>query len=186
MMAAPETSPNDPVPLPIVQAPQRAAAPEATAPVPVESSCRMPMGTVVSLEMLDRVQSKLSTRGDHFGIRLVDAVKVNGVVVMPAGTTGVGEVVHAARARAAGKAGELLVAAPYLDVGGVHVPLRSFKLGATGKNESGTALAVGVTIGVAAYLIVGGEVDQPAGTRADARSSAEVVLPLDCPARPAS
>ena len=177
LMAAPETSPNDPVTVaaPVVVAPSSGSA-AATG-----TGCHVPMGTVVTLELLDRVQSKLNNRGDRFGLRLVDPIKINGVVVLPAGTKGVGEVVHAARARAAGKAGELLVAARYLEAGGVQVPLRSFKLGATGKSETGAALAVGMAFGVAAYFVVGGEVDYPAGTQADARSSAEVVLPLDCP-----
>ena len=59
--------------------------------------------------------------------------------MVPAGTPGVGEVVHAERARFGGKAGELILAARYLDFQGTRIPLRTLRFGAQqGRDNSGT------------------------------------------------
>jgi hypothetical protein len=51
-----------------------------------------------------------------------------GSVVAPAGTPGVGEVVHAAHASFGGKAGELILAVRYLELNGTRIPLRSLPI----------------------------------------------------------
>ena len=59
-----------------------------------------------------------------------EAVVIDGKEVIPAGTTGQGQIVHAAKSGWGGKAGELIVAVRYIDYNGVHIPLRRFRINA--------------------------------------------------------
>jgi hypothetical protein len=161
------------------------AAEPAAAPAATGECCSIPAMTLVEIELADTVNSKANAIGDHFAFRLARPLEIDGRVVVPAGTPGVGEVVHAARARAGGKAGELILAARYLDLNGQHIPLRSFRYGPSqGKDNSGAvnvgAMVAAATIpGVAmlGYLVAGGEVNVPAGTRANAKVAVETRVP---------
>jgi hypothetical protein len=154
-------------------------------PVPESPCCTLPARTPVEIEIVETVNSKTSHSRDNFAFRLAEPLSVDGRVVAPAGTPGVGEVVHAARARAGGKAGELILAARYLDLNGTRVPLRSLRYGrSTGADNIGAvtvgnivAAAVLPAAAVIGYLIAGGEVNIPAGTRVNAQTSAEINLP---------
>jgi hypothetical protein len=167
------------------QLPEAGPAPAtATAPAAAEC-CSIAAMTAVDIELVDTVNSKANSSGDRFAIRLARPLEMDGRVVVPAGTPGVGEVVHAARARAGGKAGELILAARYLDLNGRHIPLRSFRYGpAQGKDNSG-AVNVGSMVAAATipgvallgFLIAGGEVNVPAGTRANAKVAVETLVP---------
>jgi len=95
----------------------------------------------------------------------------------PAGTVGQGEVIHAAKRGGLGRAGELILAARYLQCGDTRIPIGHLKFSQRGadKSESNAfALALGV-VGVAFYR-PGGEVLVPTGTRADAQINADVEL----------
>src|SRR6478672_2581342 len=63
-----------------------------------QACCTVPALTVVEIEIVDDVNSKTAHPGDHFALRLAEPLALNGRVVLPAGTSGVGEVVHAAKA----------------------------------------------------------------------------------------
>jgi len=150
--------------------------------------CSVPKMTVVEIEIVDRMNSRLNHAGEHFAIRLVEPIIVDGRVVVPAGTPGVGEVVHAARARAGGKAGELILAARYLEMASTRVPLRSLRYGRSQGTDNSGAVNVGNMVAAAVlpvasvlgFLVSGGEVDIPPGTRANARLAADTQLsPLD-------
>lgn len=164
-----------------------AAAPEPAADIqPVAATCcTVPARTVVEIIIDDRLNSRLSSTMQAFAFRLAEPLAVDGRIVAPAGTPGVGEVVHAARARAGGKAGELILAARYLDLDGTRIPLRSLRYGPSqGLDNSGAvnagamvAAAILPAASVLGYLVSGGEVDIPAGTRAHAMTSADIVLP---------
>lgn len=156
-----------------------APEPEAQAAAPLASPAplRIPAGTPVSFEFVDRVHSRLNKIGDRFRIRLREPLVVEGRTVLPGGAEGVGEVIHAARARAAGKAGELILAARYLDHGGTRVPLRAFRFGASGTDNRDAAFAVGLAAGPLAYLVVGGELDIKPGTPGHAKVAADVEIP---------
>ena len=149
------------------------------APVPLtaENCCAVKANTTVNIEILDHVNSKLSKRGDTFAIRLAEPIRVDGHIIIPAGAPGMGEVVHAARARAGGKAGELILAVRYFEHEGAKVPLRGFKFGSVGTDNGDVALAVGIAAGPLAYFVSGGEVDVPSGTRANAKISADTSWP---------
>jgi hypothetical protein len=170
--AAAQTAPQEPVPA------------EAASAAPADC-CAIAAMTEVEIEIAEHVTSRNKRQGEPFAIRLAEPIVVDGRILVPAGTPGVGEVVHSAKAGAAGKAGELILAARYLELDGQRIPLRSFRYGRRqGKDKTGAvntgnmvAAAVMPAAAVVGFLIKGGEVDIPAGTRANAKVSAAISLP---------
>jgi hypothetical protein len=156
-----------------------AAAPQ-TAVAPPAVCCRAIGGTPIVLQIVNTVTTKVVKKGDRFAIRLVSPIVVDGKVLVPAGVTGEGEVIDAAHGGLMGKAGELLLAARYLDYNGVRIPLRSLKLGGRGTDNTNLSMAVGM-IGlpgaVASIFIKGGEVEVPPGTLATAKLAGDLDLP---------
>jgi len=164
------------------------AAPAAVSPVvpPPAGFAQIPAGTEVRVRILDPLGSKVSTPGQVFQLQLAAPIVVDGVERIPAGALGQGVVVHAARARAAGKAGELVLAARFIEHDGIRIPLRSMKLGGVGEDRSDLAFAVGVAAGMATFFVPGGDINLPAGTEAKALTRVAVPLsPATAPDQPA-
>jgi hypothetical protein len=164
------------------------ATPSASVGVAPTPCCTLVKLTPVALTIGEQLDSDKSRIGQSFSFRLAEPITVADGLTIPAGTPGVGEVVHAAKSRAMGKAGELVLAARYLDWNGTRIPLRSFRFGKQhGKDNATTAAVVGVV--VSAWLtpfITGGEVRIPAGTDASAKVAAETsVTPPAVPVAPA-
>ncbi|MEA1072498.1 hypothetical protein [Sphingomonas sp. LY160] len=164
-----------------------AAAPQAdpaTVPAVVASTVKVPALTPLRLRVEGEVNSNTHVTGDKIVIVLAVPLKVTDTLAIPAGTKGVGEVVHAAKKGMGGKAGELLLAARTLELApGVTIPLRSFRLApATGKNNEGLAtglmIAGGAIGGIAAMVTTGHSAVVPNGTEAFAKTSADIELPL--------
>jgi len=173
-------------------APTVSATPPAEPDAPVSVAeplpapcCTVPARTPIDIEFVDTINSRANNNGDRFAFRLAEPLVVDGQVLAPAGTPGVGEVVHAAHASFGGKAGELILAVRYLDLNGTRIPLRSLRYGPRqGRDNSGAvttgamvAAAVLPVASVLAFVISGGEVNIPAGTRANAMTSTEISLP---------
>jgi hypothetical protein len=168
LAAAAQAEPAASVPLPAVDT--------ATAQGPV-----LPALTPVRIEILETMNSSTSKIGAYFPIRLAEPINLPGGAHVPAGISGAGQVVHAEKSRLAGRAGELILAVRYLDLEGLRIPLRSLTYGAgRGQDNSDTAAVVGIAGGavgsVLSLFITGGEVNIPAGTRANAKTSASVTL----------
>lgn len=147
-----------------------------------------PAGTELMFEMVDSLSSKTSQRGDRFSLRLIEPLVLDGQLLIPAGTLAVGEVVHADRARAGGQAGELILAARYLDWDGRQLPLKSFRAG-VGRSRTDAAVGVMVAAGVAGFLVRGGQLEIAAGSPISAtlREAVELpVLPMPAAADPAA
>lgn len=157
--------------------PVDAAAPSASgAAITSTICCSVASGTALDLEIVDVLNSSRHRRGDKFALRTAVPLIVDGVEVIPAGTPGIGEVVHAAAARGGGAPGELLIAARSLDVRGQVVLLRGLKLGATGGDNTGMALGVSLAAGPFAMFIRGREIEIPALTRVVAKVAADTTL----------
>jgi hypothetical protein len=157
-----------------------AVAPPNTAGSPsTQPACNcvvIPALTPVSLEIAASVGSKISKTGDTFPIRLAAPIILAGRQVLPAGATGVGEVVHAKKSGGMGAAGELVLAARYLDVGGARMHLRSMHLAVAGKSNidrvnalNAASVASPVPIGLIGFFIGGGQILIAAGTPATAK-----------------
>lgn len=152
-----------------------ACAPAAAQEVPPEQP-------VAELVIDAAIVSRTARIGDRFPLHLAAPIVVDGATVIPAGTTGEGEVVHVAKAGGAGRAGELIVAARFLRCGGRAVRIGRLHLGATGRDPARSIGAAGAAAAGAAVLaplagigavvglfVKGGEVTIPAGIAATAR-----------------
>lgn len=156
------------------------AAPDAMATA--ASCCLVANGALIEIEIAEAISSRLRKRGEKFALRLAEPLMVDGNTVLPAGTTGVGEIIHAASSGGGGKAGELLLAARYLEFDGKQIPLRGFRIGAAGKDHTQGAMAASFAIGPFAHFIHGREIEIPADTRANAKLAADTMLsPIDAP-----
>lgn len=87
-----------------------------------------------------------------------------------------------------GKAGELVLAARYLDYQGTRIPLRSLRYGkGQGKDNVETAAIVGLAVSaLITPFITGGEVRIPAGADVWAKVASDVRFPVVVPAPQAS
>jgi len=137
--------------------------------------CTIAAETAVRIEIVAPVSSRSSRTGQLFAIRLAEPILVDGRALVPAGAAGIGEVVHAARRGGGGTPGELILAARYLDHGGVRIALHKLRFA-----RSGADGRIGFVVGYpASYLLTtpGGHVDVPAGTILQALVAAPVTLP---------
>jgi hypothetical protein len=161
----PTTTPLPPAPTtPEAAPPASPAAPHLSAGMPVE------------IEITEAVSSKTGVSGATFGLRLAKPILYEGRVVVPAGVVGQGEVVDAHRSGMAGRPGELIIAARFVDDAGVRIPLKALKLGLTGRDNGDLAMAVGIAAGMAAIFVPGGEIVIPPGTHAVAKLKADIDL----------
>jgi hypothetical protein len=136
----------------------------------------LPKGTRVAVIIDSAIASDQSIPGARFPLHLAETVMIDGRPVLMAGATGEGEVVHAAKARWGGKAGELIINARFLDCGAVRVPLGKMRFSEQGENKVGQALAATMVFTPAMFFISGGNVSVPPGTRADAAIIGDVTL----------
>jgi hypothetical protein len=177
--AAPAAAGSDaPIVPPEADGAAPAAEPAAAAPAePAAAGLLLPKTTPLIIAIDKELGSKISTTGETFPIRLVQAVSVEGVEVLPAGITGQGEVVHAKKAGLAGAAGELVLAARYLDLGERRIALRSFRFMeageiALGKGQDNTGVSNVTTAlaGPIGFFIGGGNTNVVPGTIANAKT----------------
>lgn len=136
-------------------------------------ACMVPEAMELAIATADRIESKIAKPGDHFAVRLTEPATLDGETLLPAGTAGVGEIVHAAPSKGRGQSGELILAARYLEVGTIHIPLRGFRINSSGiQRHSQTIIGTAVAHGVS-----GEDVEVPAGTTAIARVAAATAIP---------
>ena len=92
-----------------------------------------------------------------------------------------GEVVYAEHGGGGGSPGKLVLAARYLDVGGVRVRLKAFNLAAGGESEFREMQVAAEFIGPLVLLVDGHDVAYPVGTRARAKVAEAIALPAGPP-----
>jgi hypothetical protein len=183
-LAAPVLAQDDPSPVPQPSEPA-SELPAADAPC---ACTTIPALTPVSIEIGALLGSKISKSGDTFPIRLAAPLIVDGRETVPAGTAGMGEVVHAKKGSGSGAPGELVLAARYLDVGDRQLRLRSLRFAAVGRSAAKAADAIalggaasGLPIGILGFMITGGEAVVQQGTIAEAKTAAAFTI-ADAPA----
>lgn len=120
--------------------------------------------------------SKTSTTGETFPITVTEPVMVDDQIVIPVGTKGEGEVIHAKKAGGSGSGGELIVTANYIDLGEQRIPLRSMELGVSGKDQMDLAMATGIFAGPVGFLVRGKNIDLPEGALAGAKLAQETQI----------
>lgn len=150
--------------------------PNAAEPAPSSAGTAViPAETIVLIEIVEPVGSRHSRTGQQFAIRLAEPILVEGRVVVPAGVTGVGEVVHAAHAGT--KAGELIVAARYLQFGETRIPLHRTRYARSGRDISG------ITTGpnYVGMWTSGSNIELRAGSKLPVYVAAPVAIPMPAP-----
>ncbi len=148
----------------------------------------LPDGSPIRIEIAEALSSKTAQRGQIFKLRLVQSLAAAEGVLLQAGTEGTGEVVHAERGRGGGKAGELILAARYLQGPNGPIKLRGMKLGGAGSDKTGAAMAASLVLPLGGF-VRGSEIEIPLGTNAVAKLAEAVRLPplaAPLPAPPAS
>jgi hypothetical protein len=157
---------------------QEAAPPESVVPLSVmPPSVMLPAGTLVALRVETEMSSKTAKRGDRFPLSLAADILLDGRVVVPAGARGEGEVVHSAGTGFGGRAGELLLAARYLEIGAARLKLQSFKIAKTGANNTAEAVVLSNVVLPVGLLITGSSAVVPAGQVATAKTAEAFALP---------
>ena len=166
---------------------QVAAASPAVVPAPAEPAAAttlvLPALTPVRLRVLADLASKRNATGDEFDIELAEPIALGDGFAIPAGTRGRGWVIHADKARFGGKPGELSLGARHLQLGPVQIPLRSMRLSIKAGKDNGTlAMAMGVAGGLAggigSMFVTGGQQRVANGVPAEAKTAADVALPI--------
>ncbi len=163
--------------------PAAPAAPLGTSQCPFAAAPCIPALTPVKLVIRAHLGSKISTSGQTFPIALAAPIMVDGKELIPAGTTGKGEVVHAKKSGGSGASGELILAARYLDVGERRLRLRSLNFAVAGQDAMGTVQSINIASAVAfpalsliGFFIQGKGIDIPDGVEAMAKTAEPFVL----------
>lgn len=133
----------------------------------------IPAGLTVEIAIDRPLDSKTTQAGNRFPILLAAPIVSEGRELLPAGVRGEGEVVHAERARAGGKAGEMILAARYLDCNGTRIALGYFRMGGAGRGAAGGSMAVGLVVPFGNMLVSGENYRVAKGALATARTRAE-------------
>ncbi len=152
-----------------------APAPVRTAPTPPRLPRIIPAGTSLSTRISSPLGSKTSAAGDRFDGTLVNSVRLNGKVVIPAGSAVSGVVVTAHSAGKFKGAASLAVRLTAVNVNGKSYPIRSNTISqeTTGKGKRTGALVgggagggalIGGLAGGGKGAVIGGLVGAGAGT----------------------
>jgi hypothetical protein len=150
--------------IPVVESPA-----EQSPPPPVAETTTIAAGTTIVIRLIDPISSSTATQGQFFPIELAEPVMLGDREVIPAGIRGEGQVVHARHRGWGGGAGELILAARYLQCGERRVALRAFHLGVAGRDGASTSVIATVAVGVVGAFVTGRSANVPAGSLATAR-----------------
>lgn len=178
-----------------IATPAATATGDTIAPAGAARACPscIPALTHVDLIFEDALSSKTSKAGESFRFRLAAPIMSGDRILVPAGTPGVGEVVFAKRSAFGGAAGELVLAARYLELGERRIKLRSMVFGRLGVDrvrDLNKAIVVaaasgGSLVAASTFFIYGSENAVKPGEAAIAKT-AELVDLGEAPATPLS
>lgn len=179
--AAPIVAPTQPTS--VAQAPDSPSGSSVlTTPVPSAAldpkpCCIVLAGTPVEIEISESLTSRTAHPGDSYELKLARDLVMDGVVLVAAGAPGRGEVIDAGPGGFAGRPGKLILAARSIKAGDTRLPLRSFHLAGSGRDDSKTAMVVVAVVGIVGIAMQGGDVNFPSGTRAIAKVAADTFIP---------
>jgi hypothetical protein len=112
----------------------------------------LPDGTEFEVETTEEISSKTAAEGDPLSFKVVEDLKVNGQVVVAAGTLVKGVISNAKKAGMMGKGGQLGIRVESTTtVDGQKLKLRSSK-GKEGDDKTGTTVALVVLFGPLGFL----------------------------------
>ncbi|HYI40522.1 MAG TPA: hypothetical protein VE053_09415 [Allosphingosinicella sp.] len=136
----------------------------AAQPISAVSELVLNRGTRVSMQTVQPLSSKRALQGQRFDLEVSEEVRVNGMLVIPKGARGVGEVSRVVEKGMMGKAGKLEVRVMYVEVGGTRIRLdgKARDKGASG--AAGVVLAAPLIGLTGAAFVKGKSAVIPAGS----------------------
>ena len=144
----------------LVAAALLAAAPAAAQDLVLRHGTRVPMKT------LEPLSSKRARQGQRFGLEVSEDIRVDGMLVIPRGARGVGEVSRVVVKGVMGKPGKLDVRVMFVEVGGTRIRLDG-KARDRGQSGAAPVALAAPLIGVSAGLFTGTSAVIPAGSPID-------------------
>lgn len=124
----------------------------------------IPKNTMLNVELIEAANSKTHKKNQQVEFRTTENLIINGVVVIPKGTVGMGYVYEVQKAGGFGRKGVLRIAGKEIKtLNNVTVPLRK---GLEGKGKTdGGAVAVAAAVSLVGGLFMkGSNINYPAGT----------------------
>lgn len=124
----------------------------------------IPKKTLLNVELVEAANSKTHKKNQQVEFRMTENLIINGVVVIPKGTIGMGYVYEVQKAGGFGRKGVLRIAGREIKtLNNVSVPLRK---GLEGKGKTdGGAVAVAAAVSLVGGLFMkGSNINYPAGT----------------------
>jgi hypothetical protein len=138
----------------------------AAQPVLAGQALVLRQGTRVPMRTLEPLSSKRVHQGQLFGLEVSDDIRVDGMLVIPRGAHGVGEISRVVTKGMMGKRGRLEVRVLFVEVGGARIRLDGM---ASDRGRSGAApvALAAPLIGVSAGFFTGTSAVIPAGSAID-------------------
>jgi hypothetical protein len=156
--------------------PALAAAQDSTAVTPGTIKVQLPVGTVVDLTFDTMVTPQTAAVGQNVTLKVANDVKVNGKVVIAAGTTATGEVIQSKKSGSVGQEAEISVTVKHVAaVDGTVVPLSGTKA-VVGANKQTTSIVITLLCCILGLLKKGGKAEIPAGSSLRATVAAPVEI----------
>ncbi|WP_432768027.1 MAG: hypothetical protein HEQ22_11395 [Sphingopyxis sp.] len=183
LAAATQAAPAD-APVPIVAAVEPATGQAAVPPTEIAvAPLVLRRDTPVHFMVVSEVTTKTHLAGHRFKLRVDKPVTVDGVVIIPVGATGWGEVLSAKKSGNVGKAGALEARLLYVERGDVHIPVSGTNSakGAGGGGE--TALGI-LALGPLGLFAKGNNAKIKAGELMTGFVEQDVEIALPAPAVP--
>jgi hypothetical protein len=180
--AAQQAADAPPVPAPAAP-PATPAAPAA--PLAPATPGVLPANTDVLLRMDQELNSKTAKVGDRFNMTVVNDVLSNGLVVIPAGTRGVGEVTYHTNKGSFGKSGKMEIEIKHLELGGRRIPITG-KYRQEGEGGTTETVVTAVLVGVFSAFVTGKSAVIPQGRELLARTDEPIAYDPALAPKPAA
>lgn len=143
---------------------EQAAAQKVTIANVLSGHIYIPKKTMLNVELIEPANSKTHKKNQQVEFKTTENLIINGVVVIPKGTVGMGYVYEVQKAGGFGRKGVLRIAGKEIKtLNNVSVPLRK---GLEGKGKTdGGAVAVAAAVSLVGGLFMkGSNINYPAGT----------------------
>lgn len=124
----------------------------------------IPKGTMLNVELVKDANSKTHKKNQQVDFKTTDNLIINGVVVIPKDTVGIGYVYEAQKAGGFGRKGVLRIAGKEIKtLNNIAVPLRK-GLEGKGKTDGGAVVVAAAVSLVGGLFMKGSNINYPAGT----------------------
>jgi hypothetical protein len=157
--------------------PTTVLATETSTSQPAELKAKLPAGTTVIVTLNDDLSTISNQLGDGFAVTVLQDVIQDGIVVIPKGTSGSGEVTFLTKKGSFGKPGILGIALRDLNLNGKKILLDG-RYREEGGNNNAAAAATMFTVGIGAILVRGKSSTIPQGRELKARTGEEIDFTL--------